>query len=389
MVNIALTINSMENNTNNNAVFTYIMPFWDDKQAKPFNAIEEIEQLASEGTGGLLYRVDQEPSQDGEDKESSHFSKGKNNDQDNNKEIVSNFVFRTIPFKSCINCGVGYLALTNVILDSYFSYHQQFDQLTNKFRKVYQINNIVNMYYIIAMLQKVSATCIEKSVNNLHEEYINSLLSKKGINIDTYTNKAEISIHPKDIVQLITHVQDIDSLIAYQNNHALLAYLPLKPNAAECLLQLLLHIYILWKQDTITNMIDPLNDKMVLFLEIAQLNNELYNYELMHKEYETFIKQIREAYQNENMNQKYLVFNRFLKALDKYIHNLTVVPVSLEKNNRNLSSMHDVLKRKKAVTESDSFFVKHKKSAKNIALTILTITLLYRLIKKNSKNMKT
>ncbi|RTL05997.1 hypothetical protein EKK58_07230 [Candidatus Dependentiae bacterium] len=382
---------------------TYILPFYYDKNNMPINNVDEIYFLAQQAGIGPLYRQNPEPDANKLQLLSyDSWSKGKNNsekEKNEKKEDINNCMtpnlnipFGTLPFKESIHCGIGYATLETVILDWHFRYRNVLDQNKGKFIKLYELNNLVNIYYIIEMLNKVSAVYINYSVTKLRADYICPLLYNNRITSRTYSEKnASTLINLKNINEFIEFSKDIDQLIAYEKYKGPYVYAPLKQDQADYLLQLLLQIYIFWYQNKSFDNTKLLLEHMTLFLETTQSNNDAND---IHNTFHSFIEQIKSI--NTHLNgdleyEKCVIINTFLCALNTYVYNLVAVPLSNIKNNRSLGNQSTPSKRKKDI-QPDSFFVKHAQAidvAKKATFVILIISLLYRVVKKHDKHLKT
>lgn len=396
---------------------TYTLPFYNDIKCMPINSVDEIVTLAEKCGSEPLYRQEPE-SNEGQPQlvSNNSFSKGKNNDAKLNNDKKNNdeniiigpnltIPLGTMPFKPSVYCGIGYLSLIAVVLDLHFKYHTVLDQhqKKNKFIKICELNNAANMYYIITMLNQVSGEYINNCVLRLRADHVVPILCKRNITSSTYSDKnASTYIDTKDANAFIEFVKDIDQLIPNERYKGPCVYAPLKQHQADYLLQLLLQIYILWDQNNVIEIKEPLvndiKEYMTLFLETTQVQNNVKNYE--EKNYENmlaivtmFIEQVKSIHMNKNFDiayQKCFIFNNFLYALNQYVYNLIVVPVSNVKSNRALDNQSSAGKRKKNIN-SDSFFVRYAQiigNAKKATLIIVLIGLLYRVVKKNNKHRK-
>jgi hypothetical protein len=377
----------------------HILPFYTDGSL-PLNAIDEITALASQENSDVSYR----------DNESEglicHDSNKRKNDKKDDKEVHQKspiLSYGTIPFKAVIDCGIGYTALSTVVLDSHFLHHHALKPMKKEPKKLCQVNNLMNMYYIIYMLHRVSGTVIEASVNSLYKEYKNNILPPKNIaTMKAYQDQAKDLIKPNNFNISKLFGTDIHQLITYENRNFLHAYRPLKAHILEPLLHLLLYLFVFLQEDKATYVVNVLQQyKNDLLVKAAEANLKVNSAENIHKAFDQLIGSIAskaDVYENLSCEgltvsiqkrniEKCFIIHNFLCALNQYVYELIAAPVLKEKSSRLFNIAVEGQKKRKIINPN-SFFEKHKQAvgiAKTIAVAVLISALLYRFIKNDKK----
>lgn len=369
------------------------------------NAVHEIAFLVNEGGNLPLYRNQERQSQS-QPVELDSINKIKNSNLKQNQSTIDCFIqqnvhipFGTIPFKPLIYCGLGYPALLTVMLDNHFKYYNSFDESQKSDIKLYKVNNIMNMYCIINMLNKLSSFYINNAVGEMNNHYVNKILMPQNITNHTYQKGENTVISGIEKERLTEYSKIINRLVVYQNSHLIHAYLPLQEKVADSLLQVLLQMYIFWKDDSSPNMIEPLSESIKRFLDVADPKKSLVNCRAMYdsfnelvKEMEIYIKKVHcdnnELSKRKNDRKSSIV--KFLYVLNQYVNELIAIPITNTKSNRTLTSNSSQGQRRRVI-DKNSFYAKNLTvitRAKNIGLTILAIALLYRIAFHKGNNRK-
>lgn len=387
---IVVNMYAMEENES----FVSIFSFYTDSSVLP-NAIDEIILLSNQTDGIPAYRDDTT----GVSLDRVDSSKGKNSkkdDKDLTKATV-NTSLGVIPFKLGIHCGFGYTALSTVLLDSYFFYHATLQLEKNEPKKLCQVNNLMNVLYIIDMLHKVSGTTITTCVDSAYKNYKNMILKPKNINnVHAYEINIKNGIKLKNFEITKLFDNGINQLITYENKDYLYEYRPLKDHIRESLLHLLLYIYVFLQDGQEVNAIELMGKyKNDLIVHAAEQKLAMHVTDNIHISFNNVLEEIRSTISSSNNHflnkekdiNKRLLAHKFLFILNKYVYELITVPVSVDKTHRLFNTAEKDTKRVKTV-DSNSFFERHKQFftvTKYISLTILISGLLYRLIKNDTK----